>query len=139
MVNTGRHHERGPSHHARTDQPGLVRKLVGLYLATSVVTVVLLGLLSAAGSEEATSSAWVHAVIVAFFAVLLEMRMRAVRRGNRRASVAVLIIAAVLVVANIIEAAAPGAFPTWMRFEMVGIAALMGGVIITSTREWTWR
>ena len=105
----------------------------------SVVTLVVLGLLSAVGSKEATSSAWVHAVIVAFFAVLLEMRMRAARRGSHRASVAVLIITAVLYVANIIEAAAPGASPTWMRFEMVAIAALMGGVVVTSIRVRAWR
>ena len=96
-------------------------------------------MLSAVGSKEETSSAWAHAVIVAFFAVLLEMRMRAARRGSRRASVAVLIIATVLLVANIIEAAAPGAFPTWMRLEMLAIAALMVGVIITSIREGAWR
>ena len=76
---------------------------------------------------------------MALFAVFLEVRMRAARRGSRRASVAVLIIATVLLVANLIEAAAPGAFPTWMRFEMVAIAALMGGVIITSVRERAWR
>jgi lysylphosphatidylglycerol synthetase-like protein (DUF2156 family) len=139
MVNTAKHHEPGSSRQARTHQPGLIPKLVGLYLAVSVVTLVVLGLLSATGSKQATSSAWVHAVIVALFAVLLEMRMRAARRGSRRASVAVLIIASVLFVANIIEAAAPGAFPTWMRFEMVAIAALMGGVIITSVRERAWR
>jgi peptidoglycan/LPS O-acetylase OafA/YrhL len=139
MVNTEKHHEHSSTRLARTHRAGLVPKLVGLYLAVSVVTLVVLGLLAAVGSKEATSSAWVHAVIVAFFAVLLEMRMRAARRGSRRASVAVLIIATVLLVANIIEAAAPGAFPTWMRFEMVAIAALMGGVIITSIRERAWR
>ena len=139
MVNTDVHDEHNSTRHARALQTGLVPKLVGLYLAISVVTLVVLGLLSAVGSKEATSSAWGHAVIVAFFAVLLEMRMRAARRGSRRASVAVLIIAAVLLVANIIEAAAPGAFPTWMRFEMLAIAAVMVGVIITSIRERAWR
>jgi hypothetical protein len=101
----------------------------------SVITVVVLGLLSAVGSKEVTASAWIHAVIVAFFAVLLEMRMRAALRGSRRAGIAVLIIATVLLVANIVEAAAPGAFPAWMRFEMVAIAALMFVVVITSIGE----
>ena len=139
MVNTEPHHEHSSTRHAGIQQAGLVPKLVGLYLAISVVTLVVLGLLSAVGSKEATSSAWTHAVIVAFFAVLLEMRMRAALRGSRPASVAVPIIAAVLLLANIIEAAAPGAFPTWMRFEMVAIAALVGGVLVASMRERTWR
>jgi lysylphosphatidylglycerol synthetase-like protein (DUF2156 family) len=139
MVNTEKHHEHRSTRHTRTHQAGPVPKLVGLYLAVSVVTLVVLGLLSAVGSKEATSSAWVHAVIVAFFAVLLGMRMRAARQGSRRASVVVLIIATILFVANIIEAAAPGAFPTWMRFEMAAIAALMGGLIITSIPVRAWR
>ena len=138
MVNTERYRE-DSAPHAGIRQAGLVPKLVGLYLAIAVATLVVLGLLSAVGSEEATASAWVHAVIVAFFAVLLEIRMRAALRGSRRAGFAVLIIAMVLLVANVIEAAVPGAFPTWMRFEMVAIAALMGGVVITARRERAWR
>ncbi len=139
MVNTRIHDERSSTFHTSTHQAGLVPTLIGLYLAISVATLVVLGLLSAVGSKEAASSAWAHAVIVPFSAVLLEIRMRAARRGSRRASVAVLIIATVLLVANIIEAAAPGSFPTWMRFEMVAIAALMGGVIIASIRGRAWR
>ncbi len=139
MVNTERHHAPRSTRPAATRQRGWLQNFVGLYLAISIVTLVVLGLLSALGSKEATASAWVHAVIVSLFAVLLEMRMRASLRGRRRASVAIPIIATVLLVANIIEAAAPGAFPSWMRFEMVAIAALMGGVIIISFREHAWR
>ena len=139
VVNTERHHAPRSIHPAATRQREWLPTLVGLYLAISIVTLVVLGLLSALGSKEATASAWVHAVIVSLFAVLLEMRMRASLRGSRRASVAIPIIATVLLVANIIEAAAPGAFPGWMRFEMVAIAVLMGGVIIISFRERVWR
>ena len=139
MVNTEFHHEQNSTPHTVSHKAGLLSKLVGLYLAIAVVTLVVLGLLSALGSKEATSSAWIHAVIVAFFAALLEMRMRAALRGSRRASVALPIIATVLLIANIIEAAAPGAFPTWMRFEMVAIAGLMGGAIIACIRERAWR
>jgi peptidoglycan/LPS O-acetylase OafA/YrhL len=139
MVNTEIHPAHRPTGHVSTDKGRLTRRLVGLYLAISVATLVVLGLLSALGSAEATPSAWVHGVIVAFFAVLLEARMRAAQRGSRRAGVAVVIIAAVLLVANIIEAATPGAFPTWMRFEMLAIAALMGGVILTPLRDRMWR
>ena len=139
MVNSEIHHEHRSAVQTGTDKGRLVRRLVGLYLAIAVATLVVLGVLSAVGSAEATPSAWVHGVIVALFAVLLDVRMRAALGGSRRAGLAVLIIATVLFVANIIEAAAPGAFPTWMRFEMLAIAALMGGVILTSLRERIWR
>jgi uncharacterized membrane protein len=62
------------------------------------------------------------------FAVLLLVRLRAARRGDRRAHTAVGVIAVALVVVNVVEALVPGFFPGWMRIEMVGIAVLMAMV-----------
>ncbi|MHA3702164.1 hypothetical protein ACXR2U_08250 [Jatrophihabitans sp. YIM 134969] len=111
-----------------------VSALVGLYVVVVVATLVALALLAAAGSSQATSDAWVHAAIVAFFAVLLPLRLRAARRGSRDAWRAVGVIGAVLVVANVVEAVLPGLFPGWMRVECLGIAVLMGVVVARVVR-----
>lgn len=113
---------------------GLTTTLVGVYVAVVAATAAALAVLAAVGSREATTEAWVHAVIVGFFAVLLPLRLRAARTGNGRALNAIWIIALVLLVVNTVEAAIPGLFPAWMRIEMVGIAALMAAVVVSALR-----
>lgn len=66
-----------------------------------------------------------HAAIVAVFAVVLPLRLRGVRDGNRRALRAVGIISGVLVAVNAVEASIPGFVPGWMRVQMVLVALLM--------------
>jgi hypothetical protein len=105
-----------------------VRRLVVVYVALTVATLAALVVLSGVGSRAATSEAWGHAVVVAGFAVLLPLRVRAASRGSRRALGAVGVIATVLVVVNLVEALVPGLFPVWMRAEMVGVALLMAAV-----------
>lgn len=99
--------------------------LVAAYVLLTVASIVVLVIMSATGSEQATSAAWGHAVIVAVLAVLLPLRMRAARRGSSAAARAVMIIALVVLVVNLIEAALPHAFPGWMRIEMVAVAVVM--------------
>jgi hypothetical protein len=96
-----------------------------LYVAVTAGTIVALAVLSSAAPRLATGAAWGHALIVAVFAVVLPLRMRAARKGSVRGLVAVTVIATVLVVVNAAEAALPGAFPGWMRIEMAAIAVLM--------------
>lgn len=117
--------------------PTLVRTraLVGVYVAVVALTVVLLAVLAELAPAQATSEAWGHAVVVAVFAVLLSLRLRSARRGRVGALRAVGIISAVLLVVNLVEALIPGLFPGWMRLEMVGIAVLMGGVVLSVTQE----
>lgn len=112
-----------------------VGTLIGVYVAVVVLTLVALVALAAEGSPAATSDAWVHAVIVAGFAVLLPLRWRAVGRGAPGALRAVGVIAAVLAVVNLVEAFLPGLFPAWMRIEMVGIAVLMAVVAFLAVRH----
>jgi hypothetical protein len=69
-------------------------------------------------------------VIVAVFAVVLPLRLRAARAGSPGALRAVGIIAAVLLLVNVIEAMIPGLFPLWMRAEMIGIAVVMLAVTL---------
>lgn len=109
-------------------------RLVGGYVLIVVATLVALAVLSAVRPSLATDDAWVHAAIVAVFAVLLPLRVRAAGHGSGRALRAVAIIATVLVVVNAVEAAIPDAFPAWMRVEMVGIAVLMAAVALVAAR-----
>jgi hypothetical protein len=103
----------------------LVHLVVWCYVALVLATVIALGVLSSTAPQLATQRAWGHAVIVAVFAVVLPLRLRAARRGSVRARRAVGIIAAVLMVVNLVEAGLPGTFPIWMRREMIAVAALM--------------
>jgi hypothetical protein len=109
--------------------------VLGIYVAVTVGTIVALAVMSSAAPPLATREAWGHALIVAVFAIVLPLRMRAARRGSVRGLVAVAVIAAVLVVVNVVEAALPGAFPGWMRIEMVAIAVLMAGLASLAARS----
>ncbi|GAB2481207.1 hypothetical protein [Jatrophihabitans fulvus] len=112
----------------------LLSRLVTGYVLIVVATLVALAVLSAVRPSLATDDAWVHAAIVTAFAVLLPLRLRSAAHGNAGALRAVAIIATVLVVVNVVEAAIPGTFPAWMRIEMVGIAVLMAAVALTAAR-----
>lgn len=110
-----------------------VSTLVTTYVVITVATLVVLAVLSATAPALATGEAWGHAVIVGVFAVLLPLRLRSARRGGRGALTAVVVIASVLALVNVVEAFLP-AFPGWMRGEMVVIAALMVGVGVLAGR-----
>ncbi len=111
----------------RGSGPALSALVYG-YLAVAVGTVAALVILNAAPAQ-ATPDAWIHALIVAGFAVLLPLRLRSARAGSRRGLRAVGMIGAVLFLVNVIEAAIPGLFPLWLRVVMVGIAGLMAAVV----------
>lgn len=110
-----------------------VRVVAACYAAITAATLIALVVMAATGTGAATTDAWVHAVIVAVFAGLLLLRARAAGRGNRGALRAVGIIAGVLLVANVVEAALP-LFPLWMRVEMIVIAALMAVEVLLVVR-----
>lgn len=109
-------------------------RLVAGYVLLTIVSVLTLIVLSALGSDEATSDAWGHAVIVAAFSVLLALRLRAARRGSAPGLKAVGIIAVVLLVVNVVEAALPHAFPVWMRVEMLAVAIVMAALVVAVRR-----
>jgi hypothetical protein len=109
--------------------------LVRVYVAIVLGTVVALGILSVAAPAQATPDAWVHAVIVAVFAVLLPLRLRSARTGSRGGLRAVGLICAALFLVNVIEVMIPGLFPVWLRAVMVGIAVLMAAVVGLVVRE----
>lgn len=116
---------------------GTVSALVVAYAAGMVGTVVALAILSGAAPGQAPQEAWGHAVIVTVLAFVLLMRLRSARAGSARALMALGVIAAVLLVANVVEASLPGAFPGWMRVEMGLIAVLMAAVLVAPRRATT--
>jgi hypothetical protein len=109
----------------RVDTHRALTAAVALYVIAAGATVGVLAVLVGVAPAAATREAWVHAVIVAVFAVVLPLRLRAARAGSSSALRAVGVICGVLVVVNAAEAAIPGAFPAWMRMEMVALALLM--------------
>ncbi|MFF7232545.1 hypothetical protein BX264_7004 [Streptomyces sp. 2333.5] len=114
---------------------GAVSALVWGYVAAMVATVVALALLASRAPGQATEEAWGHALIVILFAVLLLVRLRSARSGSTRAVRALGIIAAALLVVNLVEAALPDVFPEWMRVEMVAIALWMAALLILVRRS----
>jgi hypothetical protein len=107
---------------------GRLPVLVTAYVVVTLGTLVVLAVLSTTSPALATDHAWGHAIVAAVFAVLLPLRLRSAR-GSWSALRAVGIIAAVILLANVVEALIPGFAPGWMRWEMVGVALLMAGVV----------
>ncbi|MFF2921775.1 hypothetical protein ACFVTP_05050 [Streptomyces celluloflavus] len=112
----------------------MVKRLVGAYLAVTLGTLVALVVMAGAAPALATSEAWGHAVIVGVFAVVLLLRTRTALKGSRTGLRAVAVIGCVLLVVNLVEAVLPGAFPAWMRVEMLFIAAMMAALAAASFR-----
>ncbi|MFH8555935.1 MULTISPECIES: hypothetical protein [Streptomyces] len=63
------------------------------------------------------------------------LRTRTALKGSRTGGLrAVTVIGCVLLVVNLVEAVLPGAFPAWMRVEMLFIAAMMAALAAASFR-----
>jgi hypothetical protein len=105
-----------------------VEVLVAIYVASVVATIVALAILTAIDPAQATSEAWGHAIVVAIFAIVLPLRLRAAQAGSHRAHTVVGVIAVALIAVNVMEAVIPGFVPLWMRIEMIATAALMAVV-----------
>ena len=108
--------------------------LVVTYIAVAAATLGAVCVLAAVDPRLAPGHAWGHAVVVVAFALLLPLRLRSARRGRRSGLRAVGIISGVLVAVNVVEASLPGAFPTWMRVEMLGVALLMAVTVASVIR-----
>jgi len=108
--------------------------IVRAYVALTAATIVVLAVLSAAAPREATAHAWGHGIVVAVFALVLPLRLRAARAGQRSGLRALGIISGALLVVNVVEATLPGFVPVWMRVEMWGVAALMAANVLLVVR-----
>lgn len=115
---------------ANSDRLSSLTQVVRVYVFIVLATIAALIIMSVVSARLATDHAWGHALIVAVFAVVLPLRMRSARAGNRGGLLAVGIISAVLLLVNVVEILIPGFLPMWMRIEMIGIAALMAGSVV---------
>jgi hypothetical protein len=105
-----------------------------VYVGLTAATLLTLVLFSLVAPDLATAHAWGHAIIVVVFAVLLPLRLRAAREGKRSGLRVVGLISGALVAVNLVEAVLPGFLPTWMRVEMLCIAALMAVNVLLVVR-----
>ncbi|HWD07117.1 MAG TPA: hypothetical protein VG674_32220 [Amycolatopsis sp.] len=104
--------------------------LVAAYLTVSVLTVGAVVLLRD-HPTLVTDAVWVRTVIVVASALLtLSFTVRA-GRGSRRAYLRLRIVSAIMLVALVVIAALPGAFPVWLRIEQGACALLLLGVVLT--------
>jgi hypothetical protein len=108
--------------------------IVRLYVAIVAATLLALAIMTLAAPHLATNHAWDHAIIVAAFAVLLPLRLRAAQAGRRSGLRAVGLISATLFVVNVVEALIPGFVPVWMRLQMLAVAALMAVIVLLVAR-----
>jgi hypothetical protein len=106
--------------------------VIRVYVGLTTATLLTLVLFSLVARDLATAHAWGHAIIVVVFAVLLPMS--AAREGKRSGLRAVGLISGALVAVNLVEAVLPGFLPTWMRVEMLCIAALMAVNVLLVVR-----
>lgn len=104
-------------------------RLTKLYSFLALATVALLAIFSVTTPALATKDAWIHAIIVAVFALILPLRARAAKSGKRSALRATGIISSVIFLVNVIEGLIPNFVPVWMRVDMFITAALMLCVI----------
>lgn len=109
--------------------------LIGAHLLLSLAAIAVL-IADAANLSVATQDAWVHGVIVAATAILLLTFAVRALSGKRSAYVRLRISSAILLVALIIIAVLPGAFPVWMRvMEAVSAVCLAVAVVIINTGD----
>jgi hypothetical protein len=118
----------------RAREPDLVlaSKAVWVYVGLTVATLIALVVMTGVAPHLATDEAWGHQIIVAIFAVLLPLRMRAARGGSSGAVRAVLIIATVVGVVNLVEAILP-VFPLWTRIVMPVVVVTMAALVAILT------
>jgi hypothetical protein len=112
----------------------IVAFAVRLYVVVTAATVLALAVMAVAAPHLATNHALGRAIVVAVFAVVLPLRLRAAIAGRRSGLRAVGLISATLFVVIVVEALIPGYFPTWMRVQMLGVVALMAVIVLLVTR-----
>lgn len=105
--------------------PRSLGTVISVYVVNVVAVLAVLVALSVTAPRLATEDAWVHSVVVAVLAGVLVLRLRAAQAGRRSGLRAVGLVCAVLFVANVVLALAPGFLPGWLRLDAVLVAGLM--------------
>ncbi|MEV0069574.1 MULTISPECIES: hypothetical protein [unclassified Amycolatopsis] len=105
------------------------RALVIAYLTLSVLTVGAVVLLRN-NATMVTDAVWVRTVIVVASALLTLSFTLRTSKGSRRAYLRLRLVTAIMLVALVVIAALPGAFPVWLRAEQGVCALLLLGVVL---------
>ncbi|MBB4926052.1 hypothetical protein [Kitasatospora kifunensis] len=110
-----------------------IKLLVGGYLATSLVTLLVIALLRH-DTAVVNSAVWVRASIVVVSALLTSAFTARAARGSRAAYRRLRIVSAVMVAGVVAVIALPGTFPLWLKLEqglcgllLIGVVALANG------------
>jgi hypothetical protein len=110
-----------------------VKRLVGVYLGISLLTMVAVFLLGS-NTSLVTDTVWVRGTIVAATALLMFAFAVRAARGSRKAYLRVRIMSGVMVVAILVIVLLPGFIPLWMRIEqgvcglvLIGVVAVVNG------------
>jgi hypothetical protein len=111
-----------------------IARVVTVYVVVVTATVLALAIMAIAAPHLATGHAWGLAIVVAMFALLLPLRLRAAQAGGRSGRRAVGLISATLFVVNVVEALIPGFVPVWMRVQMLTCAAVMVAIVLLVVR-----
>lgn len=106
-----------------------VKRLVGCYLALSVLTLGAIALLRDDASAV-NDAVWTRGTIVVVSAVLTFVFAVRAARGSRGAYRRLRIVSAVMVVAVAVIVALPGTFPLWMKIEQSVCGVLLLGVVV---------
>ncbi|MET7997712.1 hypothetical protein ABZU76_43195 [Amycolatopsis sp. NPDC005232] len=105
------------------------RLLVIAYLTLSVLTVGAVVLLRN-NAAMVTDAVWVRTVIVVASALLTLSFTLRTSKGSRRAYLRLRLVTGLMLVALVVIAALPGAFPVWLRAEQGLCALLLLGVVL---------
>ncbi|WP_326568798.1 hypothetical protein VSH64_44815 [Amycolatopsis rhabdoformis] len=105
------------------------RLLVVAYLTLSVLTVVAVVLLRN-NVTMVTDAVWVRTVIVVASALLTFSFTVRAARGSRRAFLRLRLTSGIMLVAIVVIASLPGAFPVWLRIEQGACGLILLGVVL---------
>ncbi len=108
-----------------------MKRLVGGYLAISVLTLVAIVLMRH-DTAAVNSAVWVRGTIVVISGVVTFALTFLAARGSRAAYRRLRIISAVMVVAIAVIIALPGTFPLWMKIEQAVCGLALIGVAMAA-------
>ena len=111
----------------------VVRGLIGVYVALSVVTLAAVVVLRNHHSMV-TTPVWVRTSIVVASALLMASFAARAARGSQRAFLRLRLVSGIMVVAIVVIIAIPGSFPVWLKIEqgvcglvLIGVVAVVNG------------
>ncbi len=113
-----------------------IRRLVGGYVAMSVLTLAAIAILRN-HTGLVNSAVWTRAVIVVLSSLLMLRFTRRAAAGAGRAFLRLRLVSAVMVVAIAVIVALPGTFPAWMKIEQSACGVLLAWVVTLVNRRST--